>query len=158
MICILGHTPLIWVHRTFSRLHSPFNLVIDPHDLHTGAYPLLCQICLHHYPRHHLALSHLFRSSSCQFSLNFSRPHLYRSVIVMPIQFESGSHLYQSIIHLVNSAWVSGSHLYQSVIVLLVWVCIQFELGPHLYRSIILHVSSAWVFWIAPILISHSSY
>ena len=67
-----GTYPFLWDYRTFNKLHSPFSLVIDPRDLHTKAYSFLCWVCLHHYLRNSLALSHLFKSSSCQFNLIFS--------------------------------------------------------------------------------------
>ena len=34
-----GAYPFLWDYRTFRRLHSPFDLVINPRDLHTRAYP-----------------------------------------------------------------------------------------------------------------------
>ena len=44
-------------------------------SFHTKAYLLLCRVCLHHYLWHPLALSHLVRSSLCQFSLIFNTDH-----------------------------------------------------------------------------------
>ena len=74
----LAHTKaysFLWDYRTFGRLHSPFGLVVNPHDLHTGAYPFLCRVYLHQYLRHPLALSHLIRSSLCRFSFIFNTNH-----------------------------------------------------------------------------------
>ena len=68
-----------------------------------------------------------------------SRPHLYRSTILLSIcvQFEL------------------GPHLYRLVIILSVRVCV---LGPHTYRSAIFLsfiLCSVWVFRTAPISIGH---
>ena len=34
-----GAYPLLREHQAFHRLHSPFDLVVDPRKLHTRAYP-----------------------------------------------------------------------------------------------------------------------
>ena len=38
-VAILGHTPFLQEHQTFHKLHSLFDLVVDPRELHTGVYP-----------------------------------------------------------------------------------------------------------------------
>ena len=97
---ILGYTPFSKSTRPFSKLSFIFDLVVDPCELHTGAYPpslgLLdlsqtiifwpsyrslwvvilghipsCRVCLHHYLSYPLDLSHLIRSPSCQISWSF---------------------------------------------------------------------------------------
>ena len=68
----------------------------------------------------------------------------------MLVQFESGQHLYQSVIILSVWVWVGAAPI--SIGHLLV-MTVQF-LGPHLYRSIIFCVSLSF-FGTAPILIGH---
>ena len=129
--------------------YSPFDLVVDPYELHTRAYPPSLgsldlsqaslyfdlvvdsykfvilghipsyRVCLHRYPSYPLSLGHLIISPSCQFNLSFSGPHLYQLVIFLSVCIQ----------------FELGLHLYQSVIFLS--VCVQFKLGPHLYRSVI---------------------
>ena len=112
--------------------HSPFDLVVDLYELHTGVYPHFLgssdlsraslsfdlvvilrhipssQVCLHFYLSY--PLSHLIRSSSCQFSLSFwdgtyinrSSSYKFNSVWVFgtaPISIDNSSCL-------VSSAWL----------------------------------------------------
>ena len=78
------------------------------------------RVCLHHYFNYHLVLSHLIRSSSCQFNLflaidytyidqSFSYQFVFGTAPIsighLPCQFEfefSDSHLYWSVICLVS--------------------------------------------------------
>ena len=108
--------------------------------------------------------TYIDRSSSCQFRFVFLGPHLYRSVIIIihfslslrgrtyidrlssyhcHFQFESGLHLYWSVIIL--SVWVyvfgtapisTGHHLVSFVDRSFI-MSVQFESRPHLYRSVI---------------------
>ena len=87
---------------------------------------------------------------SVQFELG---SHLYRSVIFLSIyvQFELGPHLYRSVIVISVRVRILRSHLYWSVIHLVNSVCVRAAL-----ISIIHHqVSSVWVFRAAPISIGH---
>ena len=142
---------------------------------------LSCQFSLSFWG--HLYQSAIFLSVCVQ---SKSRPYLYQLVIHLVIfrlvnlslvfqggtyinqssfyQFElSGSHLYRSIIHLVNlvfgTAPISVGHSYYqfsfqdyTYIDRSFILSVQFS-GPHLYRSVIHHVSL--VFRTTPILIGH---
>ena len=177
-VAILGHTPFLQEHQTFHKLHSLFDLVVDPRELHTGVYPP---------SQESLDLS----KASLSFDLVVDPHELPYWGISPPIEFTcivilvilwlwatwSSSCLFEfslsfgvaptSINHIPISlclVWVLGPHLYRSVIILSVWVCVlgshpyrltiflsvcvQFESGPHLYRSVI--ILSFWVCILGP--------
>ena len=115
--CIPGHTllfeiirPLVDCITFWPSCGSLWVIVLG----HIHSY----QVCLHCYFSYHLVLSHLIRSSSCQFNLFFAIDYTYinqsfscqfefRTALIsighLPCQFEySESHLYWSVICLVS--------------------------------------------------------
>ena len=115
--CLLGHTLLFEIIRpsvdciTFLPCCRSLWVIILGH---IPSY----RVCLHRYFSYHLVLSHLIRSSSCQFNLFLAIDYAYIdqsfscqfefgtapiSIGHLPCQFEySESHLYWSVICLVN--------------------------------------------------------
>ena len=69
-----------------------------------------CWVCLHHYPRYPLALGHLIRSPSCQFSLSQGHNFIDRPSCEFSLSQCAflGPHLYRSVTCLVSlsSVWV----------------------------------------------------
>ena len=111
-----------------------FNLVVNPHELSywdiSPPVEFACIIIL---------VSPGFESLDQIIFLSF----------ILSCQFESGPHLYRSVIHHVSLSWgrtyINRPSSYQFSF----WGCTyinrasscQFESGPHLYRSVIHHVS-----------------
>ena len=124
---MLGHTPFSESTRRLSRL-SPFDLVVDPCELYTRAYPPSIGS---------LDLSH----ASLSFDLVVDPHELSYWGISPPAEFA-----YIVIL-------VGFEPLDQIIVIFFLLVCVQFELRPHLYQSII--VLSVYVFGAAPISIDH---
>nr|CAN81760.1 hypothetical protein VITISV_000428 [Vitis vinifera] len=131
-VVILGHILILREHQTFHRFHSLSDLVVDSLELHTGAYP-----------------PSLGSSNLSWASLSFDLvvdPHELSYwgmsplagfaciVILVSSGFESLDHL---LIIILSVQFDSGSHLNRSAI----FLSVQFESGPHLYRSVIRRVS-----------------
>ena len=157
---ILGHTPSPGA-LDLPQVSFTFDLVVDPESCILGHIPS-SQVCLQHYLSHPLVVGHLIRSfiilsvqlesgaapisishSSCQFE---SGPHLYRSVIRRVSLSRGRTYIDRPSFYQFSSSrgrtyidqslscqFESGPHLYQSAI----FLSVQFESGPHLYRSVI---------------------
>ena len=108
---ILGHTPFLREHRTFHMLHSLFNLVVGPCELHSGSYP------------HSLGSSNLSKAL-LSFDLVVDPHELSYWGISPPIEYVC------IVILVILWLWVTWSDPCH--------VSFEFESGPHLYRSVIL--------------------